>query len=189
MLRHELVRDVHVHAADRAERSGQDHEEVEAASDLPAPEVAGCGGAPVVCREPGPGASDRSRGLDHLRRRHALLAANSGVNCAYRSFSAAMNESNVSQVRRSARRYAPVDPLSDEVAVKQLFIEKDVRDREQHGGFRSRIGRQPHVRLRRRVREPRVHDDQRAALRLRFDDPPGGPVRKRDSNRIVCAFA
>ena len=106
MLRHELVRDVHVHAADRAERSGQDHQEVEAAGDLPTPEIAGCGGAPVVGREPRPARAIARAASTTFAADTPASARRTRVNCAYRSFSAAMNESNVSGSGRSARRDA-----------------------------------------------------------------------------------
>ena len=99
-------------------------------------------------------------------------AANSGVNCAYSSFSATMKLSNVTarSGRAGAKIAAPVDPGAHELAVVELLVEQHLDHRQQQRALGSRIGRQPHVRLRRRVRQPRIDDDQRRAVGLAFDD-------------------
>ena len=64
MLRHELVGDVHVHAADGAKGSREHDEQVQAARDLPPPEIARRRRAPVVRRETRARTADRTRRFD-----------------------------------------------------------------------------------------------------------------------------
>ena len=71
MLRDELVRDVQVHAAGLADAARQHDEQIEAARDLPAPQVSRRRRAPAVRRERGARGRDRFGGLDDLRRRDA----------------------------------------------------------------------------------------------------------------------
>ena len=197
MLRDELVREVQLDAALRADRAGQDDEQVEAAGDLPAPEVAGGRGAPAVRAE---GARARGRSARAASTICAAAtpvspAANSGVNCAYCSFSARMKLSNVTA--RSgpigAEVAAPVDPGAHELAVVEILVEDHVRHREEQRAFGARVRRQPQVRLRRRVRQARVDHDERRAVRLAFDDPlrvrievvPGLEVRREQQDRLA----
>ena len=71
MLRNELVRGVQIHAAGFADRAHEHDEQIQAARDLPAPEVSRRGGAPAVRGERRAGGRDRFGGFDDLRRRHA----------------------------------------------------------------------------------------------------------------------
>src|SRR5260370_42376053 len=71
MLRHELVRDVQVDAPARADAAGEYDKEIEAAGDLPAPEIAGGGRPAAVGGEPPPRAGSRVRGRDHAVCRNA----------------------------------------------------------------------------------------------------------------------
>src|SRR5207253_2179619 len=66
MLRDEFVGQVQADAALRRDRAGEDDEQVQAARNLPAPQVAGGGRSPVVRAEPAGGASDRGGRLNGL---------------------------------------------------------------------------------------------------------------------------
>ena len=104
-----------------------------------------------------------------------------------------MKLSNVSGAigMRSLEVLAPVHPVADELLVVELLFEQDAHDRQQQRAFGPRIRRQPEVRLRRRVREPRIDRDQRGAVRLRLHDSlrvrievvPGLEVRRQQQDR------
>ena len=67
MFRDELVREMKADAALGADRARQHDQQIEAARDLPAPEIAGGGRSPVVRAERPARPADRARGLDDLR--------------------------------------------------------------------------------------------------------------------------
>src|SRR5258707_10445928 len=68
MLWYELVREMEPHAPFGPHRSCEDDKQVEAAGDLPAPEVSGGRRSPIVRAERAARATDRSRRLDDLYR-------------------------------------------------------------------------------------------------------------------------
>ncbi len=174
MLRHELVRDVHVHAPDFAERAGEDDEQVEAARDLPSPQIAGCGGAPVVRGEARAGAADRPCRSDDLvrtdaRLRLGILRRELRVHLFQRDDERVEGLRQIGTFCREV--VAPVHPLADELAVVEVLLEEDPRHREQQRALGARIRRHPDVSLGGRIRQARIDADQRPAIRLRLDDP------------------
>ena len=170
----ELVGEVQVHSAFRRHGSGEDDEEVEAARDLPAPQIARRSRPPVVRAEPsaratdGPGGGDDRAGVDARflsgERRREL-----GVQLLQRADEVVERHVEIAAIRTKIA--APVHPRAYEFAVVQILVEDDASHREQQGAFRARVRGQPHVGLGRRVRQPRIDDDERRAVRLPFDDP------------------
>ena len=106
MLRDELVREMKADAALGADRTREHDQQIEAARDLPAPQIAGGGRPPVVRAEAAARASDGARRLDNPAASTPVSsAAKLGVNAAYSSFSAMMKLSNVTESSgRAARR-------------------------------------------------------------------------------------
>ncbi len=108
VLRDELVRHVQVHAARLADRAHQHDEQIQAARDLPAPEMAGGRRAPAVRGERRAGVGDGFGRFDHLRRGHArfgrrVLGRELGVFGQQRVFE---RLERARQIRPARSRYA-----------------------------------------------------------------------------------
>jgi uncharacterized protein YigA (DUF484 family) len=65
---------------------------------------------------------------------------------------------------------APVDPLFEEGAVVETFVQQDVREGQQQHRFGAGVGREPPVRHRRSVREAHVDGAELRAFELAVDD-------------------
>ena len=174
MLRHELVRQMQADAALGAHRAGHDDEQIEAARDLPAPQVAGGGRPPVVRAEGSARAADGARRFDDLRGVHARLRCRElrrerRVQLFQRGDEVVEGDAEIGP--RRAEVAAPVDPPAHERAIVEIFLQQHVHHREQQRAFGARVRGQPEIGFRRRVRQPRIDHDERGALRLALDDP------------------
>ena len=192
---YELVRQVKADAPFGADRSRQHDEQVEAARNLPAPQVAGRCRSPVMGAEAAARAADRPRRLDNLRGCHTGFVGGElwrelGIELLEQDDEVLEGDGEVGA--RPAQGAAPVHPGPHELAVIEILVEDDVDHRQQERAFGARIGRHPHVRLGRRIRQAGVDDDQRRAGGLAFDDPlrvrvevvPGLEVRRQQQNRL-----
>ena len=150
VLRHELVRDVQIHAALFADGSHQDDKEVEAARDLPAPQVSCRGCTPTVGRERRSGFSDRFRRFKNLVRRHAglefgVLGREPLILLLQGLLERLKRHRQIGPARLEVR--VPVHPALHKRAVVFPRIDQVLRDGQQDGAFGARFRRHPHIRL------------------------------------------
>ncbi len=174
--RDELVPGVGVGAARRGDRPEQGVEQEQAARDLPAAEVAGGCGPPGVGRERGAGRLDQLGDLPDDVRGDAGLRG--GV--VERVVRVELAEAGLEPLERriivgmlGSEVLLPVPPASDELAVVPAGLDEVVRDGQEDGRLGARPGRDPQVRVGRRVGQAGVEHDQPRAGLLRLDDPLG----------------
>jgi hypothetical protein len=171
-LRHELVPAVRRGAALGADRSGEHDQELERAGDLPAAEIAGGGAPPDMAGERAlRGADDLGR-LEQLETRDGalLLRALEGVCLQVRLQGLEESLEPRDPGPQVAQRLVPVGVLAQKLRVDLARLEEVARDRKQDRRLRAGPCGQPQVRLRRRVGEARVHDDEPRALLPALDD-------------------
>ncbi len=172
----ELVPGVGVRAALGRDGAEQRVEQEERARHLPAAEVSRRRRAPRVGREPRACGGDHVRDLAQGFRRDPRLALGqlervSGVELPERGLEALEARLDIGLLADQV--LLPVPPAPYELAVVGAAADEVARDREQDRGLRSGPRRDPPVRVRRRVREPRVEHDQLGAPGLAVDDALG----------------
>ena len=171
--RDELVPCVGVGAAGHRDRAHERTQHEQRARDLPAALVAGRGGAPRVDGEAaarlGDGlvdGADLCDGDARLLRRE--LEGVLGVDIAQHLLERLEGGGTVRVLLGEV--LLPVPPATHVVAVVVAVRDELARDGQQDRGLAARVGRHPLGRVRRRVGQTYVHDDELRAAVLRLDD-------------------
>ena len=179
MRRDEFVPAREVGSAHGADGAGQGGQEVEAAGDLPAVEVARGGGAPDVDAQLAARAGDDLGHLGdkvgvHPRLAGGVLEGELGVLFLHPGDEIL----ECGLIVRMERRHvlAPVEPLLDELGVELAGVEQVLGDGQENGRLGAAVGGQPVVGLGGGVREAGVNDDEFRARRMGLDDSLGRGV-------------
>src|SRR5579883_16882 len=170
---HKFVPAIGRGAARSADAAGKNGEEPEGASDLPAAQVSGAGGAPGMS---GKGCSGLTylagNGDDRFRGQSAFTSGEGGrVLCVKidQQFDEALKCLWLARMF-GGHVLLPVNPAAHIFAIEEVFHQQDARHRQQYRRFRAGPGWEPVIGHAGSIGEARVHNGELSALHLPLDD-------------------